>query len=229
MHPARRPLPRCTAFVAAALLLISGCGGGADGSAVDVAASPDTGGNGSVASNDPGGRAQSLHGTVPEPALPRPSFRLTDTSGKPYDFAERTAGRVTLVAQGYTSCPDICSVIMADIATALRQVPDDVRDSVTVVWLTADPERDTGPKIRAWLDRFDTSFVGLTGTRAEIAAAEKALGHPPSRRADDRVDYAVDHRADVTAYGRNDLVAVVYPPGAVSRDYAADLPKLVKE
>ncbi len=34
-----------------------------------------------------------------DPAQPRPTFTLTDTTGKPYDFATRTRGTPTLVEQ----------------------------------------------------------------------------------------------------------------------------------
>ena len=36
----------------------------------------------------------------------KPEFTLTDTSGHPYDFAEQTKGRLTLLYFGYTHCPD---------------------------------------------------------------------------------------------------------------------------
>ena len=51
---------------------------------------------------------------------------------------------------------------------------------------------------RYWLDNFDPSFVGLSGTPAQIAAAEKAIGLPAAtevkaKPADGVGAYAVNH------------------------------------
>lgn len=194
--------------------LVAGCAGSAVG----------TGGAEPVA-----GRS-TLHGLVPDSPAARPRLTLTDTSGAAYDFASRTRGRVTLLFWGYTTCDDICPATMADIATALRRLPEPARRAVTVVFAATDPKRDTPPVVRRWLDRFDSSFVGLTGTAAELAAAQRAAGVPlavtePLARG----NYAVDHFAGVTAYGRDDRVAAVYPAGATASDYAADLPALLQE
>jgi len=51
------------------------------------------------------------------PPLPRPSFTLTDTTGKRFSFSQ-TAGHPTLLYFGYTHCPDICPTTMADIDAA---------------------------------------------------------------------------------------------------------------
>ena len=58
-----------------------------------------------------------------DPAQPRPTFTLTDTAGKPYDFATGTRGQPTLLFFGYTHCPDVCPTTMADTAAALRGTP----------------------------------------------------------------------------------------------------------
>src|SRR4051812_20650406 len=66
--------------------------------------------------------APPLHGAVPVGArATRPSFRLVDTSGAPYDFFHRTSGHVTFLYFGYTHCPDECPTSMADVAAALRR------------------------------------------------------------------------------------------------------------
>lgn len=167
---------------------------------------------------------------MPTSPAARPAFTLTDTDGAPYDFAARTRGRVTLLFWGYTACADTCPAVMADIASALRRQPERVRRAVTVVFATTDPQRDTGSVVRRWLDRFDPSFVGLTGTPAQLAAAQRAAGVPVAvREPTAGGNYAVDHFAGVTAYSRGNRVAAVYGTSTTPRDYAADLPALVQE
>ena len=73
---------------------------------------------------------------------------------------------MTLVFFGYTHCPDICNVVLANIASALRGSPEDVRDSTRMIFVTTDPARDTAEVVREYLDRFDPRFEGLIGDRS---------------------------------------------------------------
>lgn len=212
--------------------LLAGCGTGAD-AAPGAAPSP-----------------HAWHGVEPSPAPSRPSFVLTDTDGRSYDFRARTAGRPTFVYFGYTNCPDLCPTAMADIAAALRTAPAALREQVVVVFVTTDPERDSAPVLRRFLDQFSATYVGLRGTAAEVAAAQEAAGIDPAYREgpvptlpgrpDQHVHqegtaphehfgplgYAVAHSAVIFAYDADDRLPVVYPGGVTPADIAADLPAL---
>ena len=170
------------------------------------------------------------HARVPDRPMPRPSFTLTDTQGRPYDFAAATQGRATLLFFGYSNCPDVCPTTMADIAGALREVPAQVRAKVSVVFVTTDPARDTEAALRRWLDRFNPAFVGLRGTPAQVQRVERLIGVPLAE--EDKVPgggYSVTHSAQVTAYGADDRAHVLYEADAQVSDYRADLPLLVEE
>jgi len=192
------------------------------------------GGSSAPSSSGPTASDVSLHGAIPSVQAPKPEFTLTDTSGQSYDFQARTKGQVTMLYFGYTHCPDECPTSMADLASALRQVPADVAKQVSVVFVTTDPWRDTKPVLRRWLDKFSNSFVGLTGTPTQIADAEVRMGMPISRRVPAKKSqgvgrYSVDHFAAVMAYGRDDRLATLYPSGVAPSDIAADMSALVKE
>jgi protein SCO1/2 len=173
--------------------------------------------------------ASGLKGVRPEAAYPRPTFTLTDTSSARYDFALRTAGRPTILFFGYTMCPDECPTAMADVASALRRAPE-LRGKVSVVFVTTDPKRDTPRVIRRWLDRFDESFVGLTGTPAALVAAQESAHVPPAKDTPGGAQgYEVTHSSLLLGYGANDRARVVYPPGAKVSDIAADLHLLAEK
>jgi protein SCO1/2 len=194
---------------------------------------------GSRAGGDDGGgkdtTASGWHGAELSTPQHRPSFTLTDTSGRPYDFATRTKGRLTLLFFGYTHCPDACPLQMATVASALAQpkMPKPV-----VVFVTTDPKRDTPRRLRSWLDGYDRSFVGLTGSVDQIHAAEKAALVQQSMFADSAGNpipnppaqgfYDVGHAAQILTYGPDDLGRVVYPAGIRRADWVADLPRLAK-
>jgi len=141
------------------------------------------------------------------PPQPRPSFTLTDTDGKRFSFSQ-TAGRPTLLYFGYTRCPDVCPTTMADVAQALQAVPAKIRQATYVVFVTTDVKHDTGPVIAAWLRHFDPGlprqFVGLTGSQAQIDAAQ-ASAHVQLAEDDGQL-----HAADVVLYGADDYAHVKY-------------------
>lgn len=204
-------------------LLAAGCGTG-------NAAQAPTGTVGTVTASSTSPGSSTWHARVPDKPMTRPSFTLTDTDGRPYDFAAATGGRGTLLFFGYANCPDVCPTTMADIASALRQVPPEVRAEVSVVFITTDPLRDTGPALRRWLNRFDPTFVGLTGTPAQVAHVERLVGVPLAEQ--EQVPgggYSVTHAAQVTAYGADDRAHALYQADAQVSDYRADLPLLVEE
>jgi protein SCO1 len=124
----------------------------------------------------PGGRSASAttastadyRGGLVMPPLPRPKFVLTDTSGAPFNFWAKTQGHVTLLFFGYTRCPDVCPMHMAYLAAALKKLPHDVPNQITVVFVTTDPNHDTSKVLRAWLDNFNKSVVGLTARRLRL-------------------------------------------------------------
>jgi protein SCO1/2 len=153
---------------------------------------------------------------------PRPSFVLTDQHGKRYDFAARTTGRPTFLFFGYTHCPDICPTTMADVAAALRAVPEGLRDTVQVVFVTTDPKRDKPAVLAAWLANFDpdlkTKFTGLTGPQSEIDAAQRGAGVQLAE------DSGQTHSAQLLLYGTDDVSRVFYLVGSTPDDMAHDLP-----
>jgi protein SCO1 len=170
------------------------------------------------------------YGGLVSPPLAKPKFTLTDTSGAPFDFWSKTQGSVTLLFFGYTHCPDMCPLQMSIVAQALKDIPAAASEQFKVVFVTTDPDRDTPAVLRAWLNRFDKRFIGLTGTQAAIDAAQIAANLAPAKKSPVRPDgaYEVGHAAFVLAYTKDNLAHVIYPVGVKEGDWVHDLPLLVK-
>jgi protein SCO1 len=214
-EPGREPWAwsRAVAALLGAVLVavLAGCGGTASPvAALSVAPTP----------------AGTYRGTPLDPPRPRPTFTLVDTAGARYDFAAATRGRPTLLFFGFTHCPDICPTTMASVATALRGVDEPLRRSVQVVLVTTDPVRDTGPVLARWLRSFDTGlptrFVGLTGTVAQVEAAQAAARVPVAE------DGGRNHSAELLLYGTDDYARVAYLADAAPDDVRHDLPLAVR-
>jgi protein SCO1 len=216
-------LRAAAALALAAGLALAGCGSGTTAAAegLDHAAME---GHDHAAAEPPAtvsGTAGPYAGLHLQQPYQKPSFTLTDTTGAPYDFAARTAAGPTLLFFGYTHCPDVCPTTLADIMVGLRSVDPAVAARTTVVFVTTDPARDTGPVLGAYLDQFDadlpTRFVGLTGSQDEIDRAQRAAGVPLA------ADMGQTHSALLLLYGTNGEADVAFDAGNTGRDIAHDL------
>lgn len=167
-----------------------------------------------------------LQGGIVDPPEPKPSFVLEDTSGEPFDFATETEGKLALLYFGYLNCPDICPVHLAQIAEVFDQDPALARET-EVVFVSVDPDRDSPAEIREFLDTFDPSFVGLTGTEQQLEAAQSVVGVPLARYIGEGDDYTVDHAGWVIAYSPDGLNHAVYPAGTRQSEWLNDLPLLL--
>lgn len=185
-------------------------------------------GDGGDGAQGPDGSA-SWHGRVVEPAKPRPSFTLTDTAGQPYDFAAQTSGQLTFVFFGYTHCPDACPITMASLTSALSQLPG---TSARVVFVTTDPSRDTPEVLKQWLGGYPAvDVVGLTGSLAELEAAQKAVGISTAiaEAPDANGKYNVGHSTAMQVYTPDDQQHLAYPWDTQQSQWMRDIPRIAAD
>jgi protein SCO1/2 len=176
----------------------------------------------------PAEKPSDLAGTLLPRAVPRPEFELTTTAGQRFSFREATRGRLTLLFFGYTNCPDVCPATMANLGAVMSRLTSDDRQRIDVVFVTTDPERDPPSRIVEWLAPFDREIIGLTGTVAELEAAQRAAGVVPAIRDTAAGNYAVSHAAQVIVYSPDDSAHVAYPFGVRQQQWAGDLPTLLR-
>ncbi len=205
----RRTSPAACAVLVLSLLLVVGCT--APTKVADSNADP----------------AGYLGGTsLPQPYT-MPDLSLTDTGGGSYNVASSPSKPVTLMFFGYTHCPDVCIAVLADVALALKGLNPAVRDQVQVVFVTTDPARDTPKPIRTYLDRFDASFIGLTGSLPAIKSLAGQVGVDiEGMKKLPSGGYEVGHSAQVTGFDRTSGV-VLWTPGTSIGDLKHDVTLLV--
>jgi protein SCO1 len=207
-------------LVSCLLALATGCGGAEEQAAVR---SP----GGAVSqqtADDDGFRGVGL----PQP-YEMPDLTLTDPDGRPFNLREDTDARVTLVFFGYTNCPDVCSLVMADMASALTRLPPRVADEVQLLFVTTDPARDTPEVVGEYVDRFHPAFEGLTAPLPRIKAAAEPLG--VAIEGTNRLPsggYEVGHGSQIIGFTDDDRARVVWTEGTPVDDLVSDIRALAE-
>lgn len=112
--------------------------------------------------------------------LPRPNdfggnFSLPSTQGKELSIAD-WKGQVVLVNFGFTSCPDVCPMVLSKLALVQKKLGNK-GEALQVVFVTVDPERDSIEKIKSYLNHFHEDFVGMRApNETELAKLLKKYG-----------------------------------------------------
>jgi protein SCO1 len=158
---------------------------------------------------------------LPEPR-PLGEFSLLDQRGKPFGRAA-LEDRWSLVFTGFTHCPDLCPTTLALLASLHSHVRG---DGLQFVFVSVDPERDTPERIAAYLAHFDPTFVGATGSTAEIERFTATLGLAQVRNPGVAGEYTVDHSAALVLIDPRARVAGYFQPPHDERALAADLAPL---
>lgn len=106
--------------------------------------------------------------------LPLPAVAVVDDRGRATTLAAGD-GRMRVVFYGYVRCPDVCPATLASLKNTWATLSAAQRARLQVQFISVDPAHDRPGVVRAYLDRFDPAFTGLTGTTDAINAAAKAM------------------------------------------------------
>lgn len=209
---------RCSATVVALALLVTGCGA-APSSSTALAAQ---------------GLSRAEDGWFGLPlSVERdlPDVTLLTTSGRPFTLDDELRGTPTLLFFGYSSCPDICPIHLASIASAMEQTRTRY-DQVQVVFVSVDPARDTPERIDEFLEHFSARMIGLHGDTGTVAAALAQLDLPgpvvegPDPRGEGDL---IGHPAQVIGFDASGSARRVWPFGTRRADWVEDIPRIVAE
>ena len=173
-------------------------------------------------------RPYTFHGTVINPPLPLTDFALQTANNQTFRLSD-VKGKITLLFFGYTSCPDVCPITLANFKQVHERLGDDAQ-KITFVMITADPERDTPEKVSAYVTRFNPEFVGLSGSLADLEATWKELGVSVEKQdTGSAAGYLVSHTASVYVLDPNGSLLMTFPYGTTAIEMANDLTELMKQ
>ncbi len=141
-------------------------------------------------------RPPSFLGTSYEP-IPAPEIDMPLADGTQFRLSDHK-GQVVLVFFGYTYCPDVCPITLANMKQVVTELGADAQ-RVQVVFVTMDPDRDTPERIQEYASRFYPTFVGISGPIEELGKIWGDYGaYRELSPKDENGNYLVTHSSRVT-------------------------------
>ena len=113
-------------------------------------------------------------GTALDQPVALPALELVNDRGAATTLAQGD-GRLRLVFYGFVRCPDVCPATLASLKNSYALLTPQQRDQLQVQFITVDPTFDTPKVVRAYLDRFEPAFTGLTGAAETIDEAARDM------------------------------------------------------
>jgi protein SCO1/2 len=168
--------------------------------------------------------ADALKAGVFNPPREAPEFSVRGSGGAPLTLSHYR-GKVVVLGFGYTSCPNVCPATLAVLALAHRKLGA-LGSQVQVIYLTVDPERDSAERLKQYLTAFDPSFVGGTGTPAQMAAVRSSYG-VTAEKVGTGPDYGIAHSSFIYLITREGKLQALMPFGHKAEDYVHDISLLL--
>lgn len=164
-----------------------------------------------------------------DPPRAAPDFELAGSTGSSVKLSQYR-GKVVALAFGFTYCPRICPVTLANLAGVFAKLGPSAID-VQVVFVSVDPERDTPQRMREYLSFFNPTFIGATGTPQQLEAVQGEFGISANKAPSDNqmLGYEVHHSSFVYLIDRKGRLRLLMPFGKSTDDLVHDISLLVKE
>lgn len=158
-------------------------------------------------------------------------FSLIDQDG--HKVTEKVFEKTyTLLYFGFTYCPAVCPTELQKISRALKAVEKDAPDiaaSVTPVFISIDPERDTPAVVKDYISSFHPRLKGFTGNPEQIEAVKKLYRvYAVKVQTEGMTDYTMDHSSFIYLLSPSGEVLGIYRIADTADTIAQDIEKLVK-
>lgn len=168
-------------------------------------------------------------GFIWPPPPPIDRFKLTDTSGVPFN-ENQLNDHWTLIFFGYTHCPDICPVTMQTLKIVSEKLTgNQVFDRKgQVLFVSVDAERDTPEVLRIYADYFNPQFLAATAPPEELYQLTAQFGMQFMKISGSKADeYFFDHPSSILLVGPDNRVTGVFTPPLDADDIARQIREIV--
>lgn len=181
-----------------------------------------------------GGCAQEhqFRGTAYDPIIPAPPISGTNLDNTPFELSQLD-GQVKVVFFGYTFCPDVCPLTLANMKGVSELLKENERAQTDFVFISVDPDRDTPERLAAYVGAFNPDFYGIHIPESELTQVKQDYGVYAEKNflesSQSAADYLVDHTAFVYVIDKENNLREIFPHDAPKADIAADIAYLVSQ
>ena len=124
------------------------------------------------------------------------SFELKDVNNK--IITEKSfQGPLTAIFFGFTNCPDICPMTLANLDKVIKKLGNDDRKKFKVYFVSIDPERDSPEVIKNYLDSFKNKIYGITGDSQKVFSLSKSWGVLREKIFTEDGNYLINHSSSI--------------------------------
>lgn len=135
--------------------------------------------------------------------------------GQPFTV-DALKGRYSLAFFGFTHCPDVCPMALAEMKRTLTlwSGRNAALQPPQILFVSVDPERDTPARLREYLDFFSTEIVGVTGTIPALERFTRSVGvlFVKVPTGEGPMDYTIDHSASILVFGPEGTLLGIFRP-----------------
>jgi protein SCO1/2 len=180
---------------------------------------------GSSAPQNPNAIHPGFQGLIIRPQKPAPPLALLNYTGQPVSL-QSFRGRAVLVTFVYTHCPDVCPLIVSNLAAAQRQLGTDA-SRLQIIAVSVDPKGDTPSAVKTFLAarRAAGRMDYLIGRRKQLLPIWNAWGIAVTVN---RYEATEAHTALIFGITPRGKIAVVYPSNFTSAQIVHDVPLLTR-
>ena len=158
-------------------------------------------------------------------------FTLTNQDGGRTSESQ-FKGQYRIIYFGYSYCPDVCPVDLANIMLGLKQAEKEnpeLAKKIQPIFISIDPERDTPAVLKQYVSAFHPRLIGLIGTPEEIAdVAKKYLIVYNIRKDEGSSEYLVDHSRQAYLFGPDGEPLALLPFDGTPRQVADEIARWVR-
>lgn len=179
-----------------------------------------------------GGPPYEFHGTAYDPVIPAPALVGVQAGDVPFDLRDLPE-KVKLVFFGYTFCPDVCPLTLANMRAVYDLLPADRQQNVAAVFVSVDPERDTPERLGDYAHAFHPAFYGVHVPAETLEEVKQGYGVYSERRelesSKSAAGYLIDHTAAVFLIDKDNNLRAVFSNEAPAAEIAADVEHLLNQ
>ena len=130
---------------------------------------------------------------------------------------------ISLVAFGYTSCPDICPTTLLTMGHAVKKLSPEQAAKVRVYFVTLDSKRDTLEVLQGYVTLFHPDFIGLRPTPEQLDQVKKDWHVVGDIVPLENGNYTVDHSTGIYLIDKKGETAIYEPYGTTEQQLADDI------